>query len=66
MIKGPSAAALYGTAAANGVIIIKTKRGQAGCSTRWTVFGEQGQVIAAERVRGQLAELGPQPHRAPA
>jgi TonB-dependent SusC/RagA subfamily outer membrane receptor len=33
IIKGPSAAALYGTAAANGVLVIKTKRGaSSGCS----------------------------------
>lgn len=44
VIKGPSAAALYGTAAANGVIIVKTKRGQASSRTRWTMFGEQGYV----------------------
>jgi TonB-linked SusC/RagA family outer membrane protein len=44
VIKGPSAAALYGTAAASGVIIIKTKRGSAGQKTRWNAFGEQGQV----------------------
>ena len=43
IIKGPSAAALYGTAAANGVIVIRTKRGTAG-ATRWTVFGEGGAV----------------------
>src|SRR5438046_8311733 len=30
VIKGPSAAALYGTAAANGIIIVETKGGQAG------------------------------------
>lgn len=30
MLKGPSAAAIYGSQAANGVIIITTKRGQAG------------------------------------
>ncbi|HTK54587.1 MAG TPA: SusC/RagA family TonB-linked outer membrane protein [Gemmatimonadaceae bacterium] len=41
VIKGPSAAALYGTAAANGVIIIKTKHGRAG-STKWRVFAEGG------------------------
>jgi TonB-linked SusC/RagA family outer membrane protein len=41
IIKGPSAAALYGTAAANGVVIIKTKRGSAGAA-RWSVFGEAG------------------------
>lgn len=41
IIKGPSAAALYGTAAANGVIVIKTKRGSTGAA-RWSVFGEGG------------------------
>ncbi|MFN2565568.1 MAG: SusC/RagA family TonB-linked outer membrane protein [Gemmatimonadaceae bacterium] len=43
IIKGPSAAALYGTAAANGVIVIKTKRGQAG-SPRWSTYVEGGTV----------------------
>ena len=43
IIKGPSAAALYGTAAANGVVIIKTRRGAAG-RTKWNVYGEVGQV----------------------
>jgi len=41
IIKGPSASALYGTAAANGVIVIKTKRGTAG-APRWSAFGEGG------------------------
>ena len=41
IIKGPSAAALYGTAAANGVVIIKTKRGRLG-GARWNAFGELG------------------------
>jgi TonB-linked SusC/RagA family outer membrane protein len=41
VIKGPSAAALYGTAAANGVVVITTKRGRAGQS-RWTAYAEQG------------------------
>ncbi|HEV8216535.1 MAG TPA: SusC/RagA family TonB-linked outer membrane protein [Gemmatimonadaceae bacterium] len=41
IIKGPAAAALYGTAAANGVIQITTKKGRAG-RTRWDVFGEAG------------------------
>jgi TonB-linked SusC/RagA family outer membrane protein len=41
IIKGPSAAALYGTAAANGVVIIKTKRGSVG-SAKWNLFGETG------------------------
>jgi TonB-linked SusC/RagA family outer membrane protein len=43
VIKGPAAAALYGTAGANGVIQIRTKRGQAG-RTRWTTFVEAGQL----------------------
>ncbi|MEO8337778.1 MAG: TonB-dependent receptor plug domain-containing protein, partial [bacterium] len=41
IIKGPSAAALYGTAAANGVIVIKTKRGSTG-APRWSTFAEGG------------------------
>jgi TonB-linked SusC/RagA family outer membrane protein len=41
IIKGPSASALYGTAAANGVIIVKTKHGRAG-DTRWSGFVETG------------------------
>ncbi len=40
-MKGPSAATLYGTDAANGVIVITTKKGRAG-SARWSVFGETG------------------------
>src|SRR2546425_5181139 len=43
VIKGPSAAALYGTAASTGVIIIKTKQGQPG-PARWSVYGEQGVI----------------------
>lgn len=41
IIKGPAAAALYGTAAANGVIQIKTKLGRAG-PTRWNLYTEGG------------------------
>jgi TonB-linked SusC/RagA family outer membrane protein len=43
VIKGPAAAALYGTAAANGVIQITTKRGTAG-RTNWAGIGEMGTV----------------------
>ncbi|HEU4589176.1 MAG TPA: SusC/RagA family TonB-linked outer membrane protein [Gemmatimonadales bacterium] len=39
IVKGPSAATLYGTDAANGVIVVKTKRGQPG-RARWTLYGE--------------------------
>ncbi|HEX4684988.1 MAG TPA: carboxypeptidase-like regulatory domain-containing protein, partial [Gemmatimonadaceae bacterium] len=43
IVKGPSAATLYGTDAANGVIVISTKKGRAG-PTRWTWYGEAGNV----------------------
>lgn len=43
IIKGPSAAALYGTAAANGVLVIRTKRGAVG-APRWTTYVEGGAV----------------------
>ena len=41
VVKGPSAATLYGTDAANGVVVITTKRGRAGAA-RWTTYGETG------------------------
>ncbi len=43
IVKGPSAATLYGTDAANGVILITTKRGRAG-ATRFNVFTEGGAI----------------------
>jgi TonB-linked SusC/RagA family outer membrane protein len=43
VIKGPSAATLYGTDAANGVIRIITKKGSAG-TPRWNVYVEQGRI----------------------
>ena len=43
IIKGPAAAALYGTAAANGVVQITTKRGRAG-KTQWTAYADGGSV----------------------
>ena len=39
VIRGPSAAALYGTAAANGVVQIRTRRGVPG-QTRWQFYYE--------------------------
>jgi TonB-linked SusC/RagA family outer membrane protein len=41
--KGPSASSLYGTDAANGVIVITTKKGTAG-HTHWNVYAEQGLI----------------------
>ncbi len=43
IVKGPAASALYGTAAANGVILITTKRGRPGV-TDWTFFAETGNI----------------------
>ena len=43
IVKGPSASTLYGTDAANGVILITTKRGAAG-EARWTVWSEAGLI----------------------
>src|SRR5690349_1585892 len=41
VLKGPSASSLYGTDAANGVIIITTKRGRAG-PAQWSATVNQG------------------------
>src|SRR5207244_5827503 len=41
VVRGPSASTLYGTDAANGVIVIKTKRGRPG-PARWSVYTEAG------------------------
>ncbi len=43
VVRGPSASTLYGTDAANGVIVIKTKRGKAGRPV-WNVYAEQGYI----------------------
>lgn len=43
IVRGPSASTLYGTDAANGVIVIKTKRGKAGRPV-WNAFVEGGVI----------------------
>jgi len=43
VVKGPAASALYGTDAANGVVVIRTKHGQPG-KARWNVYAEQGVI----------------------
>lgn len=43
ILKGPAASALYGTAAANGVIQITTKKGVPG-KARWNAFAEGGEI----------------------
>ena len=41
VLKGPAATAVYGTSAANGVLLIATKRGRSG-KARWNTFAETG------------------------
>jgi TonB-linked SusC/RagA family outer membrane protein len=41
ILKGPAASAMYGSAAANGVILLTTKKGRAG-APRWGVYYEAG------------------------
>jgi TonB-linked SusC/RagA family outer membrane protein len=43
VVRGPSAATLYGTDAANGVIVITTKRGTVS-KPQWTLFTEQAAI----------------------
>ncbi|HEY9228641.1 MAG TPA: SusC/RagA family TonB-linked outer membrane protein [Gemmatimonadaceae bacterium] len=54
ILKGPAAATLYGTEAANGVINITTKKGKAGV-TRWSVFGEN--MISKDGNAGNYRDL---------
>jgi len=48
IVKGPAAATLYGTDAANGVVWITTKRGRTG-ATEWRFFTEQGSLTDRTR-----------------
>ncbi|HKP15444.1 MAG TPA: SusC/RagA family TonB-linked outer membrane protein [Gemmatimonadaceae bacterium] len=57
VVKGPAAAALYGTAAANGVIQITTKKGRAG-KTRWEGFGEVGSLTDVNDYPANLRSYG--------
>jgi TonB-linked SusC/RagA family outer membrane protein len=60
IVKGPSAATLYGTDAANGVIVITTKKGKAG-TAKWTWFGETGTVDDRNDYSGTYAMWGHDP-----
>src|SRR5437763_3321616 len=57
IVKGPSAATLYGTQAANGVIRITTKRARAG-RTQWNVFDEEGTSKDLSDYPGQYYSQG--------
>ena len=57
IIKGPSAAALYGTAAANGVVQVTTKRGRPG-RTLWTAYVEGGKLDEYTEWPTNFAQVG--------
>ena len=64
VIKGPAAATLYGTAAANGVIQITTKRGLSG-RTKWTAYADGGASDEVTAYPGELPADRHQPERRP-
>ena len=57
IVKGPSAATLYGTDASNGVIVITTKKGRAG-ATRWSWYAEGGAVDDRNKYPTDYASWG--------
>jgi len=57
VLKGPAAAALYGTAAANGVIQVTTKRGQSG-HPDFRVYAEQGRLDQAVKFPDNVYAIG--------
>jgi TonB-dependent SusC/RagA subfamily outer membrane receptor len=57
IVKGPSAATLYGTAAANGVIVVTTKKGRAG-STKWNFTAENRTIDDRNPYQAQYANFG--------
>jgi TonB-linked SusC/RagA family outer membrane protein len=57
IVKGPSAATLYGTQAANGVIRITTKRARPG-RTQWTFYDEEGLSKDVTAYPGQYYSQG--------
>ena len=60
IVKGPSAATLYGTNASNGVIVVTTRKGKAG-STRWSWFGEVGTLQDRNNYQTMYANWGHAP-----
>jgi len=60
IVKGPSAATLYGTNASNGVVVVTTKKGRAG-NAQWTFFGERGLVQDRNDYQTMYANWGHAP-----
>ena len=64
IVKGPSAATLYGTQSANGVIVITTKRGRTG-APRWDLFAALGTSVDPYDYPGQYYNQGTDTDGAP-
>ena len=56
ILKGPAASAIYGSAAANGVLLITTKKGRAG-TTLWRAYGEVGKLTDENKYPANFAAL---------
>ncbi len=57
LLKGPAASTLYGSEAANGVLVIKTKRGQAG-PARWSFYGDYRSLSQVKDYDYPVKQLG--------
>jgi len=56
ILKGPAASAIYGSAAANGVLLITTKKGVAGAPI-WRAYGEVGKLTDENKYPANFASL---------
>jgi len=63
VVKGPSAATLYGTDAANGVLVITTKHGASGLA-QWSTYAEVGAVTIPGRYQTNWYAWGHAPNGA--
>jgi TonB-dependent starch-binding outer membrane protein SusC len=57
ILKGPAASALYGTAGANGVILVTTKKGVSG-KAQWTAHADYGSVKNFATYPGNYGQVG--------
>jgi TonB-linked SusC/RagA family outer membrane protein len=57
IVKGPSAATLYGTNAANGVVVVTTKKGRSG-ATKWNITAENRTISDRNNYQTQYANFG--------
>ncbi|MEP6494420.1 MAG: SusC/RagA family TonB-linked outer membrane protein [bacterium] len=60
IVKGPSAATLYGTNAANGVVVVTTKKGRTG-SAKWNYTAETRTLDDRNPYQAQYANFGHTP-----